>query len=91
MSNEDEFTLRLKGYSLVTVNVLYHIPDHRNLVQEFIWQTLDLSPRYPRVEKFLNYWRTEIDAIIKEVKLSDSNAPFNPSRFAKVTQIFPLQ
>jgi uncharacterized protein Usg len=90
MSDDDEFSLRMKGYSLVTVNVLYQMPDYRNLVQEFVWQTLDLSPRYPRVERFLDYWRTEIDAIIKEVKLSDSKAHFNPSRFARVTQIFPL-
>lgn len=90
MSDDDEFCLRLKGYSLVTINVLYHMPDHRGLVQEFVWQTLDLKPRYPRVEKFLEYWRTEIDAIIKEVKLSDSNTHFSPSRFTAATQLFRL-
>ena len=59
-------------YSIVTVNVLYFLPDYHDIVQEFVWQTLDVRPRYPRIQRFLDYWRREIDAVIKEVVISDS-------------------
>ena len=59
-------------YSLVTVRILYFMPDYHCIVQEFSWQTLDLSPRYPRIQRFLDYWRREIDAVIKEITISDS-------------------
>lgn len=86
---DEEFALRLKGYSLVTVNVLYYMPDHRSIVNEFIWQTMDIKPRYPRIEQFLDHWRKEIDAIIKEVMISDSPV-VDPSRFTKVDGFFRL-
>ena len=58
--------------SLVTVKVYYHMPDSL-LINEFIWQTLDLRPRYPRVHKFINHWRCEIDAVIQEIIIVDAN------------------
>lgn len=58
-------------YSMVTIRVLYYIPDYQHLVNEFIWQTLDLHPRYPRVRRFLDHWRREIDAVIKEIMICD--------------------
>jgi uncharacterized protein Usg len=72
MLHDREFEKMVReGYVLVTINVLYHLPDHRSLINEFIWQTLDLKPRYPRVERFLDFWRREIDAVIREVTISD--------------------
>ena len=62
-------------YSIVTVTVLYFLPDYHNIVQEFVWQTRDLRPRYPRVQRFLDYWRREIDAVIKEIVICESVSP----------------
>jgi uncharacterized protein Usg len=59
-----------ESYALVSVNVLYFIPDHENLVNEFFWQTLDLHPQFPRVQRFLRFWRREIDARIKNVTIT---------------------
>jgi len=64
-----EIDLYLKGYRNVTIDIFYYMPDHRSLIQEFIWQTTDLMPYYPKVHKFLNYWRTDIDAVIKDIIL----------------------
>ena len=86
---DEEFALRLKGYSLVTVNVLYYMPDHRSLLNEFIWQTMDLKPRYPRIEQVLDYWRREIDAVIKEITICDSPV-IEPTRYTKVDGLFRL-
>jgi uncharacterized protein Usg len=66
----EEFTLRLKGWRLATAEVLYYLPDHPSLLQSFVWQTLDLAPSYPRIHKFLGFWRAEIDAVIHSVKLA---------------------
>ena len=38
--------LQLKDYRLTTAEILYHLPqDHR--VQTYVWQDLDIAPRYP--------------------------------------------
>ena len=66
----DEFALRLEGWRLATAEVLYYIPDHPSLLQSFTWQTLDLAPSYPRIHKFLDFWRAEIDAAIHSVRLA---------------------
>lgn len=66
----EEFSLRLQGWRMATAEVLYYMPDHPTLLQSFVWQTLDLAPRYPRIHKFLNFWRAEIDAVIHSVRLA---------------------
>jgi uncharacterized protein Usg len=78
-----------KGYSVVTVNVIYYMPDQKHLINEFMWQTLDLRPKYPRIKKFLNFWEREIEADIKEIQLSDSLA-VSPRRFRRVDEIFGI-
>ena len=62
----------LKRNSIVTLNILYWMPDYEDILQEFIWQTNDIRPEYPRVHKFLNYWHENIEAIIAEVRIADS-------------------
>ena len=55
--------------TIVTVSVFYWIPDYQNVLQQFIWQTDDVRPEYPRVHKFLNYWHDNIDAVIEEIEI----------------------
>ena len=57
---------------LVTLNVYYWLPDYENILQQFIWQTLDVKPKYPRVHKFLDYWHNNIDAIVNEIQICES-------------------
>ena len=66
------YDMIIKRKSLVTLNITYYRPDYRSILQEFIWQTMDVKPKYPRVQKFLNYWHNNIDAIINEIQLCDS-------------------
>ena len=61
----------IRRKSLVTVDILYWMPDYENVLQQFIWQTKDVVPDIPRVHKFLNYWHDNIDAVISEVMLCD--------------------
>ena len=56
----------------MTLNVLYWMPVYTHILQEFIWQTADVRPEYPRVHKFLNYWHDNIEAVISEVNIADN-------------------
>ena len=62
----------IRRKSLVTVDILYWMPDYENVLQQFIWQTKDVVPDIPRVHKFLNYWHDNIVAVISEVKVADT-------------------
>ena len=62
----------IRRKSLVTVDILYWMPDYDNILQEFVWQTKDVVPEIPRVHKFLDYWHKNIDAVISEVKVADT-------------------
>ncbi len=77
MARTTEMELRLQGWRLTTAEVLYYMPDHPKLIQSFTWQTLDLAPKYPRIIKFLDFWKREIDAVIHSVRIAggESIAP----------------
>ena len=58
--------------TIVTLNVYYWMPDYSHILQQFIWQTDDMRPDYPRIHKFLNYWHDNIEAVIEEVNILDN-------------------
>jgi len=72
MTRDSEIGLKLQGYRLTTAEVLYYMPDHPDLLQSFLWQTYDLAPKFPRVHRFLLFWKDEIEAVIHSVRLASS-------------------
>ena len=68
-----EFEQRLNGATLLTAEVLYYIPDHPKLLQTFLWQTMDVAPKYPRLNQFLDFWRREIEAVIHSVRVAHTD------------------
>lgn len=64
---DEQFARQLKGYRLATAEILYHMPDHPSLIQTFVWQNLDLSPKYPRLMKFLEFWEKNLDGRLHSV------------------------
>ena len=73
--------------SIVTIDVFYYLPEYTNILQEFVWQTDDIVPEYPRVHQFLNYWKENINAVISEVIVVDSdNYEYRP-----VKEIYTIQ
>ncbi|HEX2256036.1 MAG TPA: hypothetical protein VHG92_04905 [Afifellaceae bacterium] len=65
-----DLDLQLAGYGLTTANILYRLPEHPSLLQSFVWQFYDVAPDYPRLFKFLDFWRAEIDGIIHSVEIA---------------------
>ena len=70
---------QLQGKRLTTAEVLYYMPEHPALLQSFLWQTLDEAPDFPRIQRFLEFWRREIDAVIHSVAIS-ACAQITPGR-----------
>ena len=62
----------IRKWTVASVQVVYYIPDYLNIVNEFIWQTEDQLPEYPRITRFLDYWDKNIDGPIKEVYIYDN-------------------
>ena len=67
-----DIEMRLNGYRIATVEILYRMPDHLSLIQTFIWQHLDLAPHYPELKKFLRFWEKNIDGPLVGVHVGRS-------------------
>jgi uncharacterized protein Usg len=77
------------NYRLVTVDILYYLPEYENMLQQFIWQTNDRVPELTRVYRFLNYWNEYIEAETKEVRIFCTDSFAIPS-FNHVKYEFPV-
>lgn len=65
-----DFRAQVDGYGLTTAHILYAMPDHRSLLQEFVWQQYDLFPVFPALKKFLAFWEDELEGPLKSVKVA---------------------
>lgn len=70
MTARGDFERQLRGYSLTTAEILYRIPDHRHLLQAFIWQDYDFAPRFPKLIKFLDFWSRNLEGPLANVRVS---------------------
>jgi len=61
---------QIKGYRLTTAEILYHMPDHPGLLQTFVWQELDIAPRFPVLHKFLDFWARQLDGKLHSVRIA---------------------
>jgi uncharacterized protein Usg len=71
------FERYLQDYRLTTVDVTYYLPDYPELVQTFIWQCLDLPPRFPVVGRFLTFWESRLDGRLHSVRIGHSAPLFD--------------
>ncbi|MGD9509884.1 MAG: usg protein [Geminicoccaceae bacterium] len=62
--------LQLRGYRLATAEILYHMPDHPNVLQSFVWQHYDIEPDYPELHKFLDFWSRSIEGRLHSVTVA---------------------
>jgi uncharacterized protein Usg len=78
-----DFARQLADYRLTTAKILYHMPDHPGLLQEYIWQNLDVAPRFPELRRFLDFWTRELDGPLHSVEVA-SLGVIKPAGFRKV-------
>lgn len=65
-----ELALQLRNYRLTTAHIFYHLPDHPALLQEYIWQELDLAPRFPVLHEFLAFWESHLSGRLHSVRVA---------------------
>ena len=73
----------------VILQVIYYMPDYPTLLQEFTWGYDDRVPELMRTHKFLNHWRTNIDAVIAEILLSVNDGD-RPRKWRSIDEILNL-
>lgn len=78
-----DLSLLLRDYRLTTAEILYHFPDHPVLLQSYVWQELDLAPKFPTLKKFLAFWNRELDGKIHSVKVMHAEL-ITPAEFKLV-------
>lgn len=81
--------LRWSDRRIATLQIYYYRPDYTNILQEFVWQTEDLVPEFPRVHKFLWHWKNNIIAPIAEIQLSHTE-PFGKTKYINVKKLIDL-
>ena len=72
------------GFGLTTAQIIYRIPDHLELLQEFIWQKHDVFPLFPELVKFLGFWEEKIEGPIHSVTVAHA-------RLIKPAEIYELR
>lgn len=70
----------LENYRLTTAEILYHFPDHPSLLQTYVWQELDLTPDFPELMQFLNFWDRSLDGKIHSVTVAECSI-IKPSEY----------
>ena len=69
MSDQD-FACQLRGWSLTTAEIMYRMPDYRDILQTYIWQDYDLAPKFPKLIKFLDFWSHNLDGPLASVRVA---------------------
>ncbi|QIB35543.1 usg protein [Ancylobacter pratisalsi] len=84
-----DFIRQLTGYGLTTAQILYRMPDHPALLQTYLWQHYDLSPHFPELNRFLEFWARELEGPLHSVTVAHSQL-IKPAELRRVDGVFRL-
>lgn len=84
-----DFRRQLEGYGLTTAHILYRLPDHRDLLQSYVWQDYDVWPEFPTLGRFLEFWRRELDGPLHSVTVAHARL-IKPSEIRPIDGVFRL-
>lgn len=86
---DKDFVRQIEGYGLSTVQIHYFMPDHPSLLQLFVMQQYDLAPSFPELDRFLDYWRREIEAVLHSVAVAHKHL-IGPAEWRAVDGVITL-
>ena len=66
MDDTDE---TLEDFRLTTAEILYRMPDFPNLLQSYLWQSLDRIPDFPKLNGFLSHWEGKRTGSLHSVRI----------------------
>jgi len=74
---------------IATLQILYYRPDYTSLLQEFVWQTEDVVPEFPRIHRFLHHWKYNIEATVHSITVAHTD-PFGHTKYINALQQFRI-
>jgi uncharacterized protein Usg len=86
----EDFRRQLEGYGLTTAEITYWRPDRRWLLQTYVWQEYDICPRFPELNKFLNFWVKTLEGPLHSVTVAHARL-IKPAEIRPVDGEFRLQ
>ena len=69
MQDVEGLQRQLQGYRMTTAEILYHLPDNPDVLQAFIWQQMDVAPKFPALRRFIDFWTREIEGRLHSVRV----------------------
>ena len=88
-SASKDFQRQMAGYGLTTAQILYRRPDHKWLLQTFVWQNYDLFPKFPALQDFLRFWEEKLEGPLFSVTVAHSKL-IKPAELRAVDGVFRL-
>ena len=67
---DTDFRVQLNDYRLTTAEIIYHMPDHPNFLQSYLWQNYDIAPKFPELRRFLDFWSHNLDGKLHSILLA---------------------
>ncbi len=58
-----------QDYRLTTAEILYQIPEFPDLLQSYLWQSLDRIPDFPKLNDFLSAWEKDLEGKLHSVRI----------------------
>ena len=83
------FVKQVNGYGLTTAHILYRLPDFPRVLQAYVWQDYDLWPQFPALNRFLDFWRCELEGPLHSVMVAHSRL-IKPAELRAVDGVFRL-
>ena len=90
IESDRNFIQQLHDYRLTTAEIIYRLPDHPSVLQSYIWQELDIAPKFPILHKFLRFWQRDLQGKLYMVKVATQTV-VKPAEFHFVDNEFTLQ
>jgi len=84
-----DFVKQVAGYGLTTAHILYRRPDHPWLMQTSVWQDYDLWPKFPVLQRFIEFWRTSLEGPLHSITVAHSRL-IKPAEIRPVDGVFRL-
>jgi uncharacterized protein Usg len=84
-----DFSKQVQGYGLTTAQIIYRLPDHKSILQSYIWQNYDLFPKFPVLQDFLAFWEEKLEGPLHSVTVAHSRL-IKPAELRSISGEFRL-
>ena len=85
----EDFKKQVQGYGLTTAQILYRRPDHRWILQTYVWQDYDLFPEFLQLQRFLDFWQRTLEGPLHSVQVAHSKL-IKPAELRAIDGVFRL-